>query len=342
MTTTETHHVLEPDPAAESPGPATNQPATNQPGANQLTADPPEAAAAVPEPAPALASAPAPARTAHPAATRRRPSNPVFRAVAVTVSLIGMAAVGFFAYFYGFSSLAESRSQYVLYKTFAGELGEATAPTGAAPDGAPVAIIDIPALGISKLVVVEGTTSADLTHGPGLYSSSALPGQAGTSVIYGRAAAFGGPFEHLMRLDRGARITVITAQGTSIYSVVSFGDSAHPAHNPLNDQLDLETADGSFFANGYEEVTADLLTVPKLNPGGRPAAGPQEGQLDVDTVRVVPLILWAEALIIIALGAVLMARRWSRSAVLLCSTPVALALLWMVYENIAVLLPNLY
>lgn len=324
MTTTQTPGILE----------AAEQPDTERGTAKQAPEEHVGSATA--------STAPATARAARPAAARSRRPNAVLRAVALTVSLVGVAGLGFFAYFYGFSGLAEARSQNTLYKTFAGQLGEATAPVGTAPDGAPVAIMNVPALGISGLVVVEGTTSADLTHGPGLLSSSALPGQAGVSVVYGRAAAFGGPFAHLMQLSRGDRITVVTGQGASVYSVVSFGDSAHPAHNPLDDQLDLETADGSGFSTGYEEVTADLLTVPKQNPGGRPAAGPQEAALAGDTGQVIPLILWGEALAVAALGAALAARRWSRSAVLLCSTPVVLALLWTVYENLAVLMPNLY
>jgi hypothetical protein len=95
---------------------------------------------------------------------------------------------------------------------------------------------------------------------------------------------------------------------------VSFGDSAHPTHNPLNDQIDLETADGLGYPSSYEEVTADLLTVPKLDPGHRPAAGPRETALAGDTGEVIPLILWCEALLVAAFATVLMARRWSRSA----------------------------
>lgn len=345
MTTTNTPHVLDPDPAAEPFKPPDSRPVPDQPAAGPAEAAPAMSAVAVPAvaaPAPVPPPPPAPAPVVRPAAAPRGRPNPVLRAVALTVSLLGVAVVGFFAYLYGFSGLAEARSQNVLYKTFAGELGQAVAPTGTAADGAPVAIMNIPALGISGLVVVEGTTSADLTHGPGLLSSSALPGQAGTSVVFGRAETFGGPFAHLMHLNRGDRITVTTAQGLSVYEVVSFGDSAHPTRNPLDDQLDLETADGLGYPSSYEEVTADLLTVPKLDPGGRPAAGPQETALAGDTGQVIPLILWCEALLVAAFATVLMARRWSHSAVLLCSAPVALALLWMVYENVAILLPNLY
>ncbi|NHA00350.1 hypothetical protein G5V59_10155 [Nocardioides sp. W3-2-3] len=51
-------------------------------------------------------------------------------------------------------------------------------------------------------VVVEGTAPGDLFAGPGHLRSTVLPGQAGTSLVYGRAATYGGPFG---RLDEPAR-----------------------------------------------------------------------------------------------------------------------------------------
>ena len=283
-----------------------------------------------------------PAAPAAPASTRRpQPPNPL-RVVAFAMPLLGALLIGFIVYLYGLSGLAEAHAQSTLYKTLAGQLGAATAPVGAAPEGAPVAIMDIPALGVSGLVIVEGTTSADLTHGPGLLPSSAFPGQSGVSEVYGRAAMFGGPFAHLMRLNRGDRITVVTGEGTSTYSVESFGDSAHPADNPAADQLVLYTADSSLLATGYEQVTADLVAQPMASSGSRGTAGPREAPLAGDAGVAIPLILWSEALVVVALGAVALTRRWSVPMVLLYSTPVALAVTWAVYENLAILLPNLY
>jgi sortase A len=264
------------------------------------------------------------------------------RGVALTMSLIGMLLVGFIVYLYGLSSLSEAHAQSTLYKTLAGQLGAATAPVGVTADGAPVAILDIPDLGISDLVVVEGTTSADLTHGPGLLPSSAFPGQQGVSEVYGRAATFGGPFAHLMALNRGDRITVVTGEGTSTYQVESFGDSAHPAVNPAADQLVLYTADSAVLAGGYEQVTADLVSQPMASDAVRGTSDSREAPMAADTGVAIPLILWSEALAAVVVGALLAARRWSAPMVLLYATPAALALTWSVYENLAVLLPNLY
>jgi hypothetical protein len=259
------------------------------------------------------------------------------------MSFLGLLLVGFAVYLYGLSGLSEAHAQSTLYKTLAGQLSAATSPVGSgAPDGAPVAILDIPRLGISDLVVVEGTTSGDLTHGPGLLPGSAFPGQPGVSVVYGRAAAFGGPFAHLMTLNRGDRITVVTGEGTSTYSVESFGDSAHPAVNPTADQLVLYTADSSFLATGYEQVTADLISQPMASAGIQGTASSQEAPMAGDDGVALPLILWSEALIAVVLAALPAARRWSIPMVLLYASPGALAAAWAVYENLAVLLPNLY
>src|SRR5579862_7493409 len=59
--------------------------------------------------------------------------------------------------------------------------------------GSPVALLQIPALHL-RTVVLEGTSSEVLTTGPGHLRDTVLPGQVGTSVVFGRAATYGGPF----------------------------------------------------------------------------------------------------------------------------------------------------
>ena len=318
------------DTGAEAPAATARAAALEAPDEARAAASPAAAAASI------VTSAPASAPGSQ---------QPVLRAVALTMSLFGLLVIGFAVYLYGLSGLAEAHAQSTLYKTLRGQLSAATAPVGNSPasEGAPVAIINVPELGISDLVIVEGTTSADLTHGPGLLPGSAFPGQPGVSVVYGRAATFGGPFAHLMELNRGDRITVVTGEGTSTYAVESFGDSAHPASNPAADQLVLYTADSSFLARNYEQVTADLVSPPMASSGaGQGTAGPRDAPLAGDAGVAIPLILWSEALVAVLVGAVLLGRRWSVPMVLLYAAPAAFALAWAVYENLAVLLPNLY
>jgi sortase A len=268
--------------------------------------------------------------------------HPVLLSVGMTLSLASMLVVGFFAYLYGLSGISEARSQTTLYKTFAERLSQAIAPVGPTTEGAPVAILKIPALGISDLVVVEGTTSGDLMRGPGHVRASVLPGQAGVSVIYGRVAAFGAPFAHLMRLNRGDVITVTTSQGVATYQVESFGTAADPAPDPTANRLVLETGSSATFPGGAVMVSADLRTPAQPSPGGLPAITPQERYLAGDPSALIPLVLWGQALLLAVVAAVLAAYRWSRWPALLCAAPMVFALVWSVYENLAAVLPNLY
>jgi hypothetical protein len=88
-------------------------------------------------------------------------------------------------------------------------------------------------------------------------------------------------------------------------------------------------------------VTADLVSAPQPNPGGWPPTSAQEAPLAGDTGGVLPLVLWSQALVLILIGAAVGVRRWSRWPTLLCAVPAALAVTWSVYENVALLLPNL-
>lgn len=144
-----------------------------------------------------------------------------------------------------------------------------------------MAILAIPRLGVSDLVFVEGTGPRDLTHGPGHLRSTVLPGQAGVSVVYGRVLAYGDPFAHLMRLQRGDKITVTTGQGISTYTVESFGTSALPLPDPTPNRLLLVTADGSIFPSRTTtvEVSGDLSSAAHPTPASWPSTASDENPL---------------------------------------------------------------
>jgi LPXTG-site transpeptidase (sortase) family protein len=283
---------------------------------------------------------PRPQPTPRPAAAGTR--RPLVQGTGVALMLVALLVLGFFVYLYGLSGLSEQRAQSVLYKTFAGQLSQATAPTGPTGDGAPVAILNIPALGISDMVVVEGTSAEDLTHGPGHVRATVLPGQFGASVIYGRTSTYGGPFAHLMRLQRGDKITVTTGQGTATYVVESFGTTAHPSPDTTKNRLLLETGEGSTVPTSWVQVSADLYSAPQQTPTGQPAVAAQELALAGNPNALVPLVFWAQALVLVSLAGALAAYRWARLPALLCTAPAALALVWALYENVSLLLPNLY
>jgi sortase A len=314
--------------------------ATQATHATATAADPTEELAPVGAPAkPELP--PAPPRPPKPARVHS-PVSPSIRVAAEAITLLGALILGFFAYFYGLSGTTEARAQTTLYRTMAGQLALAVAPVGPTTENAPVAILDIPALGIYRMVVVEGTTSGDLMNGPGHLRSSVLPGQAGQSVVFGREAGFGGPFAHLMRLNRGDKITAVTGQGVATYVVESFGTSVKPPPDPTPNRLILETADSSLLSRTTVEVSADLVSDPQPSPGGLPSTGSQENALAGDPGALVALLLWAQALLIVSVVGTIAAYRWSRPAAYLCAAPAGLALVWLIYQNFAALLPNLY
>jgi sortase A len=294
------------------------------------------------------AAGPAPA----PGAGRAQP-GPLLLLSGV-VGLVLLFACGFFVYLYAISSISESHAQAAMLKNFVGQLAQGTAPvtpyaqgSGSTQvplsQGVPVAVLNIPQIGLRDVVVVNGTTSRDLALGPGHVRASALPGQAGVSFIYGKAVTFGAPFANLMRLNRGDRFTVTTGQGTSTYTVESFGTSSDPAPADSVNRLVLETAASSFMPNHAVQVSADLVSPPKPNPDDWPAITPQESDMASDAAdSLVPLMLWSQALLIAAIGATYAAYRWSRWSAYLLMAPVVIALTWNVYENLAGLLPNLY
>lgn len=298
-------------------------------------------------------------RTAEPA----RPGAPAPRAAgpkpwqvtgAIAVLTVGFV-VGFFVYLYGLSHVSEARAQAGMFQNFVGRLQQATAPvapsatgpngkTTTLAEGTPVAVLNIPEIGLRDVVVVEGTSSRDLALGPGHLSSTALPGQAGASVIYGKVATYGAPFAHLMRLDRGDRFTVTTGQGTATYVVESFGTSAHSAPADAANTLFLVTAASSFWPGSSDvQVSADLVSAPQPNPGGWPLPAQQDQAMARDTTdSLVPLMLWSQALLLAVIIATVAAHRWSRWPTYLVMAPVVMALTWCVYENAACMLPNLY
>jgi sortase A len=79
-----------------------------------------------------------------------------------------------------------------------------------AEDGDPVAIIEIPRLGLKK-IVVSGVTIDDLRKGPGHYRNTALPGQKGNSAIAAHRTAYGSPFKEVDKMEAGDEIFVTNA-----------------------------------------------------------------------------------------------------------------------------------
>ncbi|MDT4893939.1 MAG: sortase [Pseudonocardiales bacterium] len=252
---------------------------------------------------------------------------------------------------YGFliSSLQQAHDQSVLYDKFRQQLAEATAPVGGPiTPGNPVAVLDIPAAGLHREVIVEGTLSGELAKGPGHRRDTPLPGQPGVSVIYGRAALFGAPFHSIASLRPGATVTTTTAEGTATYVVdrVRRAGDSFPAL-VSGGRLTLVTSDASGWHSGWAPggvvyVDATLVSKPFADSGVRPSLVPEaERAMKGDTGALYSLVLWLPAPLLAALGIVWAADRWGRWQAWLIGTPIALAALWGVTQTAVQFLPNL-
>ncbi|MFM9036707.1 MAG: sortase, partial [Actinomycetota bacterium] len=74
-------------------------------------------------------------------------------------------------------------------------------------EGDPIAIIEIPVIGVKKFVVA-GVQPSDLKKGPGHYPNTPLPGELGNSAIAGHRTTYGEPFRNLDKLSIGDEIRI--------------------------------------------------------------------------------------------------------------------------------------
>ena len=91
-------------------------------------------------------------------------------------------------------------------------------------NGSPVGRIAIPKIGL-HMVVVQGTTTADLERGPGHYDAesgqaTALPGMGGVIAIAGHRTTYLEPFRHIDALHKGDLIQLKMPYGTFTYRVI--------------------------------------------------------------------------------------------------------------------------
>ena len=270
---------------------------------------------------------------------RRRP---VMRSASLALILLAGIVLGFALYLYVLSGVQESRSQVLGYAQLRTELAAQTAPLGPTAPGSPVAVLDIPSIGVRNMVVVEGTTPENLTLGPGHLRDTPLPGQAGVSEIFGRRATFGGPFAGLAQLRPGDLIRVITGQGESTYTVAATADSGQTVEDPVANRLILLTASSPVIPSHYIEVDARLITTAHPGPGIAREITRPELPLAGDGSALVFTIGWEFVLALVVAGAAIAAARWTPRIAYVGIAPLALAVLWALYHSLAASLPNLY
>jgi len=268
----------------------------------------------------------------------------------LAVSLLGFAVWITFV-----SHLYYDRVQHDAYATYRAELAQAIAPTGPTDpnnskkllaQGSPVAVLTIPEIGLNA-VVLEGTSGSVLEGGPGHLRDTQLPGQIGFSEIMGRRAAYGGPFARLANLSPGQLFSVTTGQGVFRYRVIDRRSAGDPVPRFTSHQgwLVLATAAGPAYApTGVIRVDANLISKPQPTPTmviSSTEIGPGELALGTDSLAWVPLVLWGQALVLVAIGLSWLATRWGRWQTWVVALPVLSYLGLAVADQVTRLLPNL-
>ena len=87
-------------------------------------------------------------------------------------------------------------------------------------EGDPIAIIDMPTIGVKKYVVA-GVQTADLKKGPGHYPGTPFPGELGNASIAGHRTTYGEPFRHLDDLNIGDPIIITDLLGRQFTYLVT-------------------------------------------------------------------------------------------------------------------------
>jgi sortase A len=281
----------------------------------------------------------------------RAPISTARGTAAWVLASVSLLLLWFVFYAVVLTPFQESHAQSVLYNTMRQKLALQTAPLGGAMvPGTPVALMSAPSLGIADVVVVEGTASGDLMAGPGHRRDTVLPGQAGVSVLYGRAALFSGPFAALANAHAGDKISVTTGQGVFTYVIEGRRVAGDHYPQPLKvgqGRLTLVSAIGSsrlgaLSPTGAMYVDALLKGDGQSTLPGRPAAVPTAEQaMQGDPSALLPLALALPLLIGAVLFVAWTRTRWGGWQTWLVGVPILLGTLWAVSQAAVQLLPNL-
>jgi sortase A len=214
-------------------------------------------------------------------------------------------------------------------------------------DGAALGVLSIPSLGVNE-VIVEGTSSTVLKVGPGHRRDTVLPGQAGVSVVMGRAAAFGGPFGRIQELAPGDTFHVRTGQGDQVFSVVGVRYAGDPLPSPptaKQSRLVLETARGpSFIPSGVAYVDTELVGVAKTAGVRQTTYGalpPGSLAMATDTATVWALVFALQFLVLVEFGAVWAYRHVGTQKTWIVFAPLTVLAGLYVANQVTILLPNL-
>jgi sortase A len=279
-----------------------------------------------------------------PAARKKPRADASLQWAGAVLTAVGLFLALFAAFLFLFTPLQASRAQHRLLSELQGHAGLAVLTGHVPPEGKAVAIIDIPALHVHQ-AVVEGTSAADLTAGPGLMPGSALPGTPGNTVIAGRRYLYGSPFRGLASLTAGEKVQVVSGYGSFTYDVIGTRQVKPGQPDPVaptaDNQLTLVTSNASLAPTDRVVVIAKLVGQPvevHVSTIGLPPRS--ERALSGDPNSLLPALLWGLALLVATAVTVRLYRRWHRTwPTYIMTTPVLLAFAVLVFQFVARLLP---
>lgn len=139
----------------------------------------------------------------------------------------------------------------------------ATVATPVKPSlGDGIALLEIPRINLG-MIVVEGTSVADLKLGPGHYTGTPLPGDSGNVVISGHRTTYKHPFYNLNDLVVGDPIYLTNPDGIKYTYLVTRSEVVAPddiavISNTTDDRLTLTTCNPRYSASQRLIVTARL------------------------------------------------------------------------------------
>ncbi len=255
------------------------------------------------------------------------------RTAGTVLTVAGLLLLGGLVYEFGVSGLVAWHDQENLLPLFktAAQTTELGAPSVNPSEGSPVALLNIPRLGVSQLVV-EGSSPGDLESGPGHLSVSPMPGEFGNAVLLGRRTTYGAPLRNVDKLHVGDQILVTTGQGSFTYFVTAVGSvsagDVTPLKGTLDSRLTLVTSDPPYMFSSRLVVVAMLQGTPVAVPTRNPPAvtGPDLG-MATDPIWLAPAFVLLQLLIgTFWLTGRLRRRYWPASVTYMFAGPVIVAL----------------
>ena len=287
--------------------------------------------------------------------------------------IAGVVILGFVAYQLWGTGLEESRQQDQLLEEYAGQLGLdaeadlAEVASGAQPgvppapaEGEPAAIIEIPRIDLSR-VVVEGTSREDLKKGPGHYIGTPFPGQPGNVGVAGHRTTYGAPFNRIDELQPGDEVILSSSQGRFTYRVIpapqtpsqawyAVSPSQTEVLDDFGDNRVTLTACHPKYSARQRIIVHAVMEEPAVEPSPPPAEAPEVVSAAVaddfdeglgSTPEELPVALgFGFAAAALALGAWLLARNFKHAWVIwFVATPLILVLVWNGYVHMDRYLP---